>query len=169
VSLFDPNRIEDGWEKLHKQTNRQTGKQTDRHYENNGHLAVKQFIFIFLFTCGVRRFGRCILIAAHVAGRDADCVTGCQQQQQQQLNRIFHSIVLSTAPAEVSGVASTSCEAVENYTKLFVARKTTRNNTRNTNNVRRGEATAQSRCQTLCSSTVNWKNINFLCFVASCT
>ena len=36
MSKFDRNRIKDGWEKL------RTNKQTDRHYENNGHLAVKQ-------------------------------------------------------------------------------------------------------------------------------
>ena len=35
MSQFDRNQIKDGWEKnLHKQT--------DRHYENNGHLAVNQ-------------------------------------------------------------------------------------------------------------------------------
>ena len=34
------NRIKDGWEKLC--ANKQTDKQTDRHYENNGHLAVNQ-------------------------------------------------------------------------------------------------------------------------------
>jgi len=36
MSKFDRNRIKDGLEKLC------TNKQTDRHYENNGHLAVKQ-------------------------------------------------------------------------------------------------------------------------------
>jgi len=34
MSKFDQNRINDGWEKLC------TNKQTNRHYENNGHLAV---------------------------------------------------------------------------------------------------------------------------------
>ena len=38
MSKFDRNRIKDGWEKLC--TNRQTDRQ--RHYENNGHLAVNQ-------------------------------------------------------------------------------------------------------------------------------
>jgi len=38
MSKFYQNQIKDGWEKLHKQTNRQT----NRHYENNGHLAVNQ-------------------------------------------------------------------------------------------------------------------------------
>jgi len=39
MSKFDQNRIKDAWEKtLHKQTK----KQTNRHYENNGHLAVNQ-------------------------------------------------------------------------------------------------------------------------------
>jgi len=39
-----PSLIEigsDGWEKLC--TNKQTDRQTDRHYENNGHLAVNQY------------------------------------------------------------------------------------------------------------------------------
>ena len=36
--FYDRNRIKDGWEKLHKQTNRRT----NRHYENNGHLAVNE-------------------------------------------------------------------------------------------------------------------------------
>jgi len=36
MSKFHQNRIKDGWEKLHKQTD----KPTD--YENNGHLAVNQ-------------------------------------------------------------------------------------------------------------------------------
>jgi len=40
MSYFDRNRIKDGWEKLHKQI--QTDRQTNRHYENNGHLAVNQ-------------------------------------------------------------------------------------------------------------------------------
>jgi len=40
MSKFDQNRIKDGWEKLHKQTDRQT----NRHYENNGHLAVNQYL-----------------------------------------------------------------------------------------------------------------------------
>ena len=40
MSKFDRNRIKDGWEKVC--TNKQTNKQTDRHYENNGHLAVNQ-------------------------------------------------------------------------------------------------------------------------------
>jgi len=40
MSKFDLNRIKDGWEKLC--TNKQTNKQTDRHYKNNGHLAVNQ-------------------------------------------------------------------------------------------------------------------------------
>jgi len=31
-------------EKNSAQTNRQTNKQTNRHYENNGHLAVNQFL-----------------------------------------------------------------------------------------------------------------------------
>jgi len=38
MSKFDRNRIKHGWEKLC------ANKQTDRHYENNGHLAVNQFI-----------------------------------------------------------------------------------------------------------------------------
>ena len=38
MSKFDRNRIKDVWEKLC------TNKQTDRHYENNGHLAVNQWI-----------------------------------------------------------------------------------------------------------------------------
>jgi len=29
-------------EKIYAQTDRQTNKQTDRHYENNGHLAVNE-------------------------------------------------------------------------------------------------------------------------------
>jgi len=40
MSKFDRNRIKDGREKLC--TNKQTDKQTDRHYENNGHLAMNQ-------------------------------------------------------------------------------------------------------------------------------
>ena len=40
MSKFDRNRIKDGWEKLC--TNKQTNKQTSRHYKNNGHLAVNQ-------------------------------------------------------------------------------------------------------------------------------
>jgi len=36
MSKFDRNRIKNGWEKLG------TNKQTDSHYENNGHLAVNQ-------------------------------------------------------------------------------------------------------------------------------
>ena len=36
MSKFDWNQIKDGWEKLC------TNKQTNRHYENNGHLAVNQ-------------------------------------------------------------------------------------------------------------------------------
>ena len=36
MSEFDRNWIKDGWEKLC------TNKQTNRHYENNGHLAVNQ-------------------------------------------------------------------------------------------------------------------------------
>ena len=36
MSKFDQNRIKDGWEKLC------TNKQPNRHYENNGHLAVNQ-------------------------------------------------------------------------------------------------------------------------------
>jgi len=40
MSKFDRNRVKDGREKLC--TNKQTDKQTDRHYENNGHLAVNQ-------------------------------------------------------------------------------------------------------------------------------
>ena len=38
MSKFDRNRIKHGWEKLC------TNKQTDRHYENNGHLAVNQLV-----------------------------------------------------------------------------------------------------------------------------
>jgi len=34
---------------LHKQTDRQTDKQTNRHYENNGHLAVNQYIVKFRY------------------------------------------------------------------------------------------------------------------------
>jgi len=37
MSKFDQNRIKDGWEKLC------TNKETNRHYKNNGHLAVNQF------------------------------------------------------------------------------------------------------------------------------
>ena len=40
MSKFDWNRIKDGGEKL--RTNKQTNRQ-DRHYENNGHLAVNQY------------------------------------------------------------------------------------------------------------------------------
>ena len=40
MSKFDRNRIKDGWEKLC--TSKQRNKQTDRHYENNGHLAMNQ-------------------------------------------------------------------------------------------------------------------------------
>jgi len=40
MSYFDRNRIKDGWEKLC--TNKETDRQTKRHYENNGHLAVNQ-------------------------------------------------------------------------------------------------------------------------------
>ena len=29
-------------------TNKQTNKQTDRHYENNGHLAVNQNVYIII-------------------------------------------------------------------------------------------------------------------------
>jgi len=29
---------------MHKQTNKQTNIQTNRHYENNGHLAVNQYL-----------------------------------------------------------------------------------------------------------------------------
>ena len=36
MSKFDRNGIKQGWEKLC------TNKQTDKHYENNGHLAVNQ-------------------------------------------------------------------------------------------------------------------------------
>jgi len=36
MSKFDQNRIKGVWEKLC------TNKQTNRHYENNGHLAVNQ-------------------------------------------------------------------------------------------------------------------------------
>jgi len=39
MSKFDRNRIKDGWEKLC------TNKQTNRHYENNGHLAVNQLLW----------------------------------------------------------------------------------------------------------------------------
>jgi len=39
MSKFDQNRIKDGWEKLHKQT--------DGHYKNNGHLAVNQKIAVY--------------------------------------------------------------------------------------------------------------------------
>ena len=44
MSKFDRNRIKDGWEKLctNKQTDKPTDRQTNRHYENNGHLAVNQ-------------------------------------------------------------------------------------------------------------------------------
>ena len=38
MSQFDRTRIKDGWEKLC--TNKQTLRKTNRHYENNGHLAV---------------------------------------------------------------------------------------------------------------------------------
>ena len=41
MSKFDPDRIKDGSEKLC--TNKQTNKQSNRHYENNGHLAMNQF------------------------------------------------------------------------------------------------------------------------------
>jgi len=41
MSKFDRNRIKDGRGKLC--TNKQTDKQTDRHYENNGNLAVNQY------------------------------------------------------------------------------------------------------------------------------
>jgi len=34
-------------EKNSAQTNRQSDKQTDRHYENNGHLAVNQFNYMY--------------------------------------------------------------------------------------------------------------------------
>ena len=37
MSKLDRNRIKDGWE-----NSAQTDRQTDRHYENNGHLAVNQ-------------------------------------------------------------------------------------------------------------------------------
>ena len=40
MSKFDQNRIKDGSEKLC--TNKQTDKQTNGHYKNNGHLAVNQ-------------------------------------------------------------------------------------------------------------------------------
>jgi len=42
MSKFDRNRIKNGWEKLC--TNKQTNRQTNRHYENNGHLAVNQLL-----------------------------------------------------------------------------------------------------------------------------
>jgi len=42
MSKFERKRIKVGWEKLC--TNKQTNRQTDRHYENNGHLAVNQKI-----------------------------------------------------------------------------------------------------------------------------
>jgi len=45
MSKFDRNRVKDGWEKLC--TNKQTDRQTDRHYGNNGHLAVNQLQRIF--------------------------------------------------------------------------------------------------------------------------
>ena len=42
MSKFDRNRTKDGWQKLC------TNKQTDRHYENNDHLAVNQKWMMFL-------------------------------------------------------------------------------------------------------------------------
>ena len=42
MSTFDRNRTKDSWEKLC--TSKQTNRQTNRHYENNGHLAVNQFL-----------------------------------------------------------------------------------------------------------------------------
>jgi len=48
MSNFRRNRIKDGREKLHKQTNRQT----NRHCENNGHLAVNQLFKKDLISIG---------------------------------------------------------------------------------------------------------------------
>ena len=55
MSKFDRNRIKDGWEKLC--TNKQTNRQTSRHYENNGHLAVNQYSLLY-WENGVA-FGHC--------------------------------------------------------------------------------------------------------------
>jgi len=71
----------------------------------------------------------------------------------------------------VNDVARICCEGgAKNYVKLFVVRKMTRNNTPNkvrvaatelpqllsqNTDIMFGETTAQSRCQTLCSSKVN--------------
>jgi len=54
MSKFDRNRIKDGWEKLC--TNKQTDRQTNRHYENNGHLAVNQKWVWFVHS--TRRCGK---------------------------------------------------------------------------------------------------------------
>jgi len=35
-------------------TNKQTDRQTNRHYENNGHLAVNQLITLLLPMCSVK-------------------------------------------------------------------------------------------------------------------
>ena len=37
-------------EKNSAQTNKQTNRQTDRHYENNGHLAVNQYVKVRVGT-----------------------------------------------------------------------------------------------------------------------
>ena len=52
MSKFDRNRVKDGWEKLHRQTNRQT----NRHYENNGHLAVNQYFVTVAFKVTYVKF-----------------------------------------------------------------------------------------------------------------
>jgi len=72
-------------------------------------------------------------------------------------------------PVESPG--SGAKDGAQNYMKLFVAHKMTRNNTPNKVHVAAselpqllsqntfGEATAQSRCRTLCSSKVDWNII----------
>jgi len=44
-------------EKNSAQTNRQTDSQTNRHYENNGHLAVNQLYSVFI-SVQIQPFGK---------------------------------------------------------------------------------------------------------------
>ena len=68
MSEFDRNRIKDGWEKLCT-----TNKQTNRHYENNGHLAVNQKCFyIFRPYCSTT-----YLDAAYCYRRSSVCPSVC--------------------------------------------------------------------------------------------
>jgi len=87
MSKFDPNRIKDGWEKLC------TNKQTDKHYENNGHLAVNQLKHkrrvIVCATIAMASIQQTSVSAGHIDRRPLDSL---QREAHDEMHDAFRSM-----------------------------------------------------------------------------